>query len=426
MRLIVLIILASLFGYGALQIDKIDPDNYVKMYLGNYVVEVKVLGFLLLLLLVVIVLYFLVWLVRAVWRSPKSLSRWQHRRNRNKADDQFGAGYLSLIKGDWHRAEKQLTTKSSHSHIPYVSYLAAAHAAQEQGKFQQRDSYLSDAYDAAPSERLAIGLTKAKLHEKAGQIEQAMATLHDVSELGGKNPQYTAMLIQIYQRSGNWSGIQELLPTAKKQKALPDNMLMELQNDVHFNSLLKAKDKAGAWKSLPRDQRKRIENIQVYAPSLVDAGDITAAEKLIRTTLSTAWSDELVDLYGQLSSDKPAKLLRRVEGWLMARPENAHLNLAAGRLARASNSMDSAKQYLQKAITLGKLPAAYAVLGEVFEADNQAAKALQMYRIGMQQLVDDEHQLSQIATSNDAALPSTGAAKQELVANEDFPAPEPV
>ena len=142
MRLIVLVLLASVAGYGALQIDKIDPDNYVKMYLGNYVVEVKVLGFLLLLLGVVVLLYFLVWLVRLVWRSPKSISRWKSSRNRDKADQQFGAGYISLIKGDWRRAEKQLTTKTDHSHIPYVNYLAAARAAQEQGRFSQRDNYL--------------------------------------------------------------------------------------------------------------------------------------------------------------------------------------------------------------------------------------------------------------------------------------------
>ena len=48
MRLVVLLILASMLGYGVFQLDKIDPDNYVKMYIGHYVIEVKVLGFLIL------------------------------------------------------------------------------------------------------------------------------------------------------------------------------------------------------------------------------------------------------------------------------------------------------------------------------------------------------------------------------------------
>ena len=66
MRLIVLIILASVLGYGALQLDRIDQNNYVKMYIGQYVIEVKVLGFLMLVIASVVVLYFLLWLFRSI------------------------------------------------------------------------------------------------------------------------------------------------------------------------------------------------------------------------------------------------------------------------------------------------------------------------------------------------------------------------
>ena len=387
MRLIVLMILASVLGYGAFQLDKIDPDNYVKMYMGDYVIEVKLLFFLIMVFAAAVVIYFMLWLIRSIWRSPKALSNWRNRRNRNKADSQFGAGYLSLLKGDWRRAEKQLTAKSDFSHIPYVNFLAAARAAQEQGSMERRDIYLNAAYQAAPHERLAIGLSKAKLHEKAGQIEQALATLEDVSSIGHKNPQYTAMLLQIHQSTANWQGVQELLSIAKKQKALPTEVLEKLQDDIYRNSLNAVQDKNTAWKALPRDQRKQIQNIELYVKSLVLGGDVAGAEKLIRSTLGDDWSNALVRIYGQLKTEKPEKLLRKVEGWLHARPENPELNLAAGRLAVASNEPESAKQYLQAAISLGRLPAAYALLGQVFETDGDNAKALQMYRVGIQALV---------------------------------------
>jgi HemY protein len=387
MRLVVLLILASVLGYGVFQLDRIDPDNYVKMYIGHYVIEVKVLGFLILVFAAAVTTYFLLWLLRSIWRSPKTLSNWRDGRNRDKADIQFGAGYMSLLKGDWRRAEKQLTAKSDYSHIPYVNFLAAARAAQEQGRMEQRDIYLNAAYQAAPQERLAIGLSKAKLHEKAGQIEQALATLEDVRSIGHKNPQYTAMLLQIHQSTANWQGVQDLLSTAKTQKALSAEVLEKLQDDIYRNSLDVAQDKNTAWKALPREQRKQIKNIELYVKSLVLSGDVAGAEKLIRSTLSNDWSDALVRIYGQLQPAKPEKLLRKSEGWLHARPENPELNLAAGRLAVASNEPESAKQYLQAAISLGGLPAAYALLGEVFEADGDNAKALQMYRVGIQALV---------------------------------------
>lgn len=384
MRFILTLILAVAAGYGLLQIDQLFPDNYVKMYLGNYVVELKLIPLLLLILLAAAALFFVLWLLSTVLRLPKRFSLWRHNRARDKADEKLGEGYLSLIKGDWSRAESQLTTKQDHSHIPYVNYLAAAQAAQEQGKFDQRDAYLSAAYEAAPKERLAIGLTKAKLHQNAGQLDEALATLNDIQPEGGKNAQYTAMLVQVNQELGNWQQIQGLLGTATKQKALPKDTLNELENQAFLQRLRSADDKISAYKQLPRAQRAKVDNVAVYAQALVEQGDATTAEKVIRNTLGKDWSETLVDIYGKLETAAPAKLLRRVQGWLMARPENAHLHLAAGRLAMEAKQNDQAEEHLQQAIKLEQLPKAYSLLGELYETDNEAAKALQMYRVGMQ------------------------------------------
>lgn len=388
MRLIILILLACGFGYGVLQINRLDPDNYVKMYIGSYVVEVKVLGFLLMVLGIVIVLYFILWLIRAMWRSPNTLAKWKGRRNQDKAEEQLGAGYLSLIKGDWRKAETQLTSKSQHSRLPYVNYLAAAQAAQQQGRTEKRDEYLQAAYKAAPKERLAIGLTKARLHQQAGQIDLALATLRDVENLGKKNPQYTAMLLQALDENNDWQQAQQLLPAAKKQAALPETVLDEIRDKVNLNTLQMASNGSAdeleaAWRSLPRDQKKNLKNVEVYTAALAAKGEAASAEKLIRATLKHSWSERLVSIYGNLSSDNPAKTLRRIEGWLMARPESAELNLAAGRLAIAAKNNDAAKQYLQTAISLAQMPEAYKLLGEVFESSNESGKALQLYRAGM-------------------------------------------
>lgn len=388
MRLILLLVLASVFGYGLLQINKIDPDNYVKMYIGGYLVEIQVLGFVLLLICLVVVLYFLFWLLRTIWRSPKIFSKWRKQRNHDKAEQQFGAGYLSLIKGDWHRAESQLLKNASYSGIPYVNYLAAAQAAQEQGQLISRDNYLKAAYNAAPNERLAIGLTKAKLHQRAGQMEQALATLEDLNQEGKNNPQYTAMLLQAHEETHNWNAAQSLLPAAKKQKALPAELLLDIQNKIYANTLSSANDVEAAWSELPKPQKKSPTNIAIYSRALIKKGEINTAEKIISSALKQTWSDELVNIYGGLPSDKPTKLLRRVEGWLLARPENAQLNLAAGRFAFANKDYEQAKKYLQAAISLDQLPQAYVVLGEVFEALNDSGKALQLYRAGMKSIAN--------------------------------------
>lgn len=410
MRFLLLILFAAIAGYSAFLVGQIEPGNYVKIYAGAYLIELNLLSFVLLVVVSVLVLYFAIRLFRIIWKAPKSFSSWRLRSDKKRATEALGAGYLSLIKGDWRNAEKSLTTKSDSSRIPYVNYLAAAQAAQEQGRITQRDDYLNAAFKAAPKERLAIGLIKARLHQTAGQYDQAEATLHDISELGAKNAQYTAMLMQSYQNSGKWADANKLLPVARKQGALPDEVLKKIANKAYSSAFNEAADKDKAWKALPRDQRKRVDNVWSYASHLADNGESGVAEKLIRTALKNDWSDHLVHLYGSLKNDKPAKLRRTVEGWLMARPENAELNLAAGQFSLQEKKLDQAQEYLQKAIELGQLPKAYSLLGEVFEASNESSRALQLYRSGMMNL----------ANLNENRF----VDKPKTVEGELFPAPE--
>lgn len=413
MRYVLLLFLATVFGYGALQIGRLDPDNYVKMYIGNYVVEIKVLGFILLVIGMVLTLYILIRLLRMLWKAPKSYERWRNKVDSQLADEALGEGYLSLIKGDWKQAEKRLLAKTEHSSLPYINYLAAAQAAQEQGKVEQRDEYLNAAYKAAPKERLAIGLTKARLHQSAGQLDQALATLQDVADIGAKNTQFTAMLMQTFEQMRDWPSAEQLLPKARKQAALPAAALDNISNQVYAAQLSKAVEVESAWKSLPREQRKRSENIEVYAARLLAKGEAAAAEKLIRASLKSTWSDNLVRLYGKIPSDKPAKLRRRVEGWLLARPESAELHLAAGRFAMSEKNYELAKDYLQKAIQLDQLPIAYSLLGEAYEAANDSGKALQLYRAGMSSL-SSQLESEQLDTSKTLTVVADSVDKNTL------------
>jgi HemY protein len=191
----------------------------------------------------------------------------------------------------------------------------------------------------------------------------------------------------------------QLIAVARKQSALPAEVLDSIADQAYSSTLSEASDKELAWKALPRTQQKRIDNILLYVSHLVDSGENGAAEKLIRTTLKNQWSDNLIGLYGALDTNKPAKLLRTVEGWLLARPESAELNLAAGQFCMQDKRLEKAKEYLQQAIELGQLPAAYSLLGDVYEASNDGGKALRLYRSGMNNLAS----LSQLKKAIDAA-----------------------
>jgi len=406
MRVLLIVFLGAVAGFWLLNIGTLDPDNYVKMYISNYVIEISVVQFLVLLLIAVIVLYFVIWLLRTVLKSGSLFARWRKKKSTKTAQAALGSGYLSLIKGDWSRAEKSLTTKCEHSGIPYVNYLGAAQAAQEQGKITSRDDYLNAAYKVAPAERFAIGLTKARLHQKAGQLDKALATLKDIASEGNKNAQYTAMLMQTYEQMSDWQGVEKLLPVARKQKALPESELERMLHDVHNKALKSATDKRAAWANLPNNEKKNAENVALYAQYLLESDQDSDAEKLIRTTLKSGFSDELVSIYGSITSSAPAKLRRNVEGWLMARPENAQLNLAAGRFALAEKDIELAKTYLHHAIDYGQLALAYSLLGEVYESTGKSGDALQLYRSGMlaASQTDSEKLLTSKSSEPDALI----------------------
>ena len=384
MRAFIVILLAFVAGYGILHLAEIDPNNYVQIVFANYLIKVSVVQFLVLLAIITIALYIIIRLTSILLRSTSIWSRWRNKKNTKKAQEALGDGYLSLIKGDWGRAEKSLTTKSKHSATPYVNYLAAAQAAQEQGKISSRDDYLNAAIKVAPKERFAIGLTKARLHQKAGQLDKALLTLKDISSQGAKNSQYIAMLIQTHEELGNWDQVQSLIPKARKYKALPEELLQSMYHQSYVTQLHDSDDKKGAWNKLPKDEKKNAENVAIYAAYLIKNKQLSEAEKLIRNELKVSWSDELVTLYGSINTDKPNKLLRNVEGWLLARPENAELNLAAGRFALAGKHTNEAIEYFESAIKFGKLPLAYSLLGSIYENSGDSGKALHLYRNGMQ------------------------------------------
>ena len=82
MRLAIMVVVAALVGYGIYLLSLLGPGNYVKIYAGSYLWELRLVGFLIVLVLFVLGLYLLISLVRFAWRSPKSFSNWRLKSNK--------------------------------------------------------------------------------------------------------------------------------------------------------------------------------------------------------------------------------------------------------------------------------------------------------------------------------------------------------
>lgn len=406
MRLAIIVVVAALVGYGAYLLSLLGPGNYVKIYAGSYLWELRLVGFLMALVGLVLGLYFLIFLFGLAWRSPKWFSNWRLRSNKKQSEQNFGSGYLSLIKGDWRQAEKSLLSKSNVSGVPYVNYLAAAQAAQRLNKTPKRDEYLKAALKTAPKERFAIGLTKARLHLDAGEFDQAQLTLDDLQKEGRKNSQYLSLAIQTKIAAGNWDQALELLPSARKYDALTVVQLDHIADTAYSARLRETGQVTGVWKSLPKAQKERQENIALYAHSLIEMGNHKEAEGVLKRALKKSLDTDLIRLFGCLESSKPAKLRKAIESWLKVHPNNAELRLAAGRFAKQEGKLDIAETHLQAAIQTEQLPQAYAMLGDIYESSDDNSKALNLYRLGMSALssCEDRALSAQLAPAKEGEL----------------------
>ena len=403
MKLVLLVLLAIAGGIGIYRLGGGDP-GYVHLFYGGYSIELSVATFALLLFVAALLLYLFIRLVSGMWRAPRGIRSWSQRRSQEKSQENFGRGMLRLIEGDWRKAERLLLSGSGSSRMPTVHYLAAAQAAQELGKTESRDRYLALARETGPSDPLPVALTQARLLQQAGQMEQALAVLENAGGLEASNAQVTAMLVQAYDALGNWEELRTVLPRARSQNALPEQVLSRMEKRSYIEALAVADDSTieKTWKALPRSYRKNPRSVLMYSRHLVRSGESVLAEKLVRECLSSDWDEDLVRMYGLIETEKPQKELRNAERWLTTHPDSAVLHLTLGRLAAMNGDDTLAREYLEKCVKLGGGSEAYAELGKISERSEDPARALEYYREGLRQ-PDDPQPTSTLPMSSEHA-----------------------
>lgn len=384
MRILSLIAVLAAAAFGFLKLSQFSGDNALAIFnVAGYELQIPFVGFVLIALIIFVVLYFLCRIIGGLFRSPKHVGEWNQVRNEKLSQAKLGEGFLALMKGDWKRAEKQLMSKTEFSEVPFVNFLAAAQAAQEQGKYDKRDEYLAKALDKTPKNRLAINMTRARLSQQIGRSDDALKSLMEVEDLGRKNAQYIAMLAQAYDETNDNEKLEKLLPQVRRMEALPSSVIAQMQAELDIEYFNDAEDKDAAWKSIAKTSQKDPDFISIYAEYHINKGRPDLAEKLIRTTLKNEWDESLVNIYGRIESTNRKKLLRQVDGWILARPESAELRLAAGRLAMQSKDVERAQKEFEHAIKLGGLLEAFEELGLLHESEQDLRKALALYRSGL-------------------------------------------
>ncbi|MBU2155936.1 MAG: heme biosynthesis protein HemY, partial [Gammaproteobacteria bacterium] len=195
-----------------------------------------------------------------------------------------------------------------------------------------------------------------------------------------------------------WSGLLGLLPDLRKEKALGNAELSELERQAWRGRLLQAGQPADgdtqatllalqhAWQAMSTAQHQEPELLAVYAEQLRQLGAEAEAEDLLRHFLKQHYDTALVRLYGLLRGRDPGKQLQVAEGWLKQHPQDAGLLLTLGRLCLHGQLWGKAKDYLESSLAFERHPETCAELARLLAQLGELERSNGLYQEGLRLL----------------------------------------
>ena len=365
-RLLLIILVALLLGTGlalGLQYDL----GYIRISLGNTLIETNFWVGLALLILFVVALVITMNLFRRMRHGSGMVAGWLERGNEKRARRRTTQGLLALAEGNWPRARKLLESSAGHADTPLINYLAAAQASFETGDHDAVDDLLRRAFESTPGSDMAVGITQAQLQLAGNRQEQALATLLRLRKQAPHHPFVLKLLKNAYVKLEDWRELSRLLPEIRKRNLIDPEEQGNLERLVWQNLLQRAANDCRRhvdtqspnlepltrlWDELPGFLRRDELTIREYARLLAELGDEEQSETLLRKVLRNHWSDELINLYGRVKGPKPEEQLLIAEQWLKDRPNNAELLLALGRLSLRNELWGKAREYFETSLKL--------------------------------------------------------------------------
>jgi HemY protein len=392
-----------------------DP-GYVLFAVGEWTMETTVALAVVVVVVSFILLHMLIRFGVKLLAVPSSVRQWKQQRREQKASKSLTQGLIDLAEGHWQNAEKKVLKYAGTSDASLLNYLAAARAAQAQGADQRRDNYLKLAHENHPSADIAVGLTQAELQLKHNQLEQALATLRHLHQLAPKHAHVLKALASLYQQLGDWEHLLEIIPLLRKRKVMKTVAIDSLLQQAYLALLHMARsgnDLTALWARIPGSVQENENVLLQYVQGLLDMGESSLAEPLLRKALRRKYSEPLLMLYGKVDSAELTRQLALVESVLVDHQHDAVALLTAGRLALRNKLWGKARSYLEASINAQPSTEAYNELGNLLERMGENEAAAECFRDGLK-LVPGCEQSTPISMAP-AISPAIALSKQAML-----------
>ena len=389
------VLLLTVLGLAAVLLVREDP-GFMMIRFRGYEVETTLAFGLAVWLVLVLVIHYCLKLLRALLSLPGAMQRQSRNRGFDKSRRQLNQGLIDLAEGRFEQAENNLMRLVDFSESPLLHYLAAARAAQLQGKHAERDNYLKAAHEARPEAEIAIGVTQAELQLAHLQTEQALATLSHLHSIAPRHDYVLMLLARARFDLEDWEALVELLPDVRRKKLVREPRLKQMERAGYRGVLELAAangDQQGlekTWAEIPKSQQADADTIIFYIDLMNrHRWQSNAAGQLVVKALEQQWDDRLIEVYGCFNVENTNAQLDRAEKWLDDFGHSEHLLLALGRICIRARLWGKAQGYLEASIGARATPAACLVLAELLEQHlQQADKAAEYYQRGLKLSLD--------------------------------------
>ena len=398
-KLVVGILSLAVVVLAAILFVQKDP-GFVLVKYGDFSVETSLAFGILAVAIAALLIHFIFRVLMSIWNLPGAVKRQSKSRRYDKSRRLLNQGLIDLAEGRFDQAESNLVKLVEYSESPLVHYLAAARAAQLQGKHDERDSYLKAAHEARPEAEMAIGVTQAELQLAHQQLEQSLATLTHLRGIAPRHNHVLRLLARVYFELEDWQSLVELLPDIRKKKLLKESILKNMEGKSYRGFLAAAKGNQQAlekaWTKIPKASQTDADLILYYIKlSNRASSNSSSVEQLIIKSLDQKWDNRLVEAYGLFKAIDPNQQLRRTEKWLGDYAKNEYLLLALGRICIRARLWGKAQSYLEASIGVNAMAASCLVLAKLLGDQLQENdKASQYYKKGLQLCLSEEAEIS--------------------------------
>jgi len=332
--------------------------------------------------LILVVFYLLVRLIAVVWSSPSILKQRLTAKKREKSNQRILDGLKLMGVGEFTKAVKKIKPAVSDADGSVLPYLIAAEASVKDENAESYKDWLEQARQKFPEIETYIHLHAAKLMIEAKNYDAALQVINTALIDEPNNPVLLKLLSQVFYETSDWQSLTQKAKTILSQTG--KDLKLErffAEAFTHQSSMLSGNTEKikNLWRQLPSVIENQPSVLAARLESIMADGQHESAEKELRKAIPKSWNHELIKLYAKLDAPDLATLSKRVDRWLVDRPRDANLWLAASQLAKRDELWTQAKQFLERSIDNKENALAYNELGLILLALGREDEAIKTF-----------------------------------------------